>query len=143
MITVRSDVESYKYNEKSKSLEPVTKHKFECSASEKDTLNNDNNCIAKYGKINENDELTVNSSLGTSNYVYVDGSWAKSQTASSGGSDIDVTNFASQDDITSIWTALGDLTNVVDAIVDKLSTNTAVAATLSDDTVADEPGLTD
>lgn len=62
---------------------------------------------------------------------------------SSGGSDIDVTDFASQDDITSIWTALGDLTNVVDAIVDKLSTNTAVAATLSDDTVADEPGLTD
>ena len=143
MITVRSDVESYKYNEKSKSLEPVTKHKFECNASEKDTLNNDNNCIAKYGKINENDELTVNSSLGTSNYVYVDGSWAKSQTASSGGSDIDVTDFASQDDITSIWTALGDLTNVVDAIVDKLSTNTAVAATLSDDTVADEPGLID
>ena len=56
---------------------------------------------------------------------------------------IDVTNFASQDDITSLWTALNDLTNVVDAIVDKLSTNTAVAATLSDDTVADEPGLID
>ena len=143
MITVRSDVESYKYNEKSKSLEPVTKHKFECNASEKDTLNNDNNCIAKYGKINENDELTVNSSLGTSNYVYVDGSWAKSQTASSGGSDIDVTDFASQDDITSIWTALGDLTNVVDAIVDKLSTNTAVATAFNDDATTDEPGLMD
>lgn len=123
MITVRSDVESYKYNEKSKSLEPVTKHKFECSASEKDTLNNDNNCIAKYGKINENDELTVNSSLGTSNYVYVDGLWARSSTgssSSSGGSDIDVTNFASQEDITSLWTALGNVCDTIEALADKL-----------------------
>ena len=120
MITVRSDVESYKYNEKSKSLEPVTKHKFECSASEKDTLNNDNNCIAKYGKINENDELTVNSSLGTSNYVYVNGAWAKSQTASGGGSDIDVTNFASQDDITSLYEALGNVCDTIEALADKL-----------------------
>ena len=121
MITVRSDVESYKYNEKSKSLEPVTKHKFECSASEKDTLNNDNNCIAKYGKINENDELTVNSSLGTSNYVYVDGSWARSSTGSNSSSgDIDVTNFASQSDITELWTALGTLTTAVDNLTNKM-----------------------
>ena len=121
MITVRSDVESYKYNEKSKSLEPVTKHKFECSVSEKDTLNNDNNCIAKYGKINENDELTVNSSLGTSNYVYVDGSWARSSTGSSSSSgDIDVTNFASQSDIAELWTALGTLTTAVDNLTNKM-----------------------
>ena len=121
MITVRSDVESYKYNEKSKSLEPVTKHKFECSASEKDTLNNDNNCIAKYGKINENDELTVNSSLGTSNYVYVDGLWARSSTGSNSSSgDIDVTNFASQSDITELWTALGTLTTAVDNLTNKM-----------------------
>lgn len=121
MITVRSDVESYKYNEKSKSLEPVTKHKFECSASEKDTLNNDNNCIAKYGKINENDELTVNSSLGTSNYVYVDGTWARSSTGSSSSSgDIDVTNFASQSDIAELWTALGTLTTAVDNLTNKM-----------------------
>lgn len=124
MITVRSDVESYKYNEKSKSLEPVTKHKFECSASEKDTLNNDNNCIAKYGKINENDELTVNSSLGTSNYVYVDGSWARSSTGSNSSSgDIDVTNFASQSDIAELWTALGTLTTAVDNLTNKMSVN--------------------
>ena len=121
MITVRSDVESYKYNEKSKSLEPVTKHKFECSASEKDTLNNDNNCIAKYGKINENDELTVNSSLGTSNYVYVDGLWARSSTGSNSSSgDIDVTNFASQSDIAELWTALGTLTTAVDNLTNKM-----------------------
>ena len=60
-----------------------------------------------------------------------------------GGSDIDVTDFASQDDITSLWTALGDLTNVVDAIVDKLSTNTAVATAFNDDATTDEPGLMD
>lgn len=124
MITVRSDVESYKYNEKSKSLEPVTKHKFECNASEKDTLNNDNNCIAKYGKINENDELTVNSSLGTSNYVYVDGSWARSSTGSNSSSgDIDVTNFASQSDIAELWTALGTLTTAVDNLTNKMRVN--------------------
>ena len=139
MITVRSDVESYKYNEKSKSLEPVTKHKFECNASEKDTLNNDNNCIAKYGKINENDELTVNSSLGTSNYVYVDGLWARSSTGSSSSSgDIDVTNFASQGDITELWNALGTLATSVDILADKL-TNTTTSD--SDQPVLDGPGL--
>ncbi len=51
---------------------------------------------------------------------------------SSGGSDIDVTDFASQDDITSLWTALGNVCDTIEALVDKL-TGASTPATLESD----------
>ena len=59
---------------------------------------------------------------------------------SSGGADIDVTNFASQDDIIELWNALGTLATSVDSLADKL-TNTTTTTSDSDQPVLDGPGL--